>query len=290
MIDYNFYQITALTNMHVGSGDANFGVVDNLIQRDPTTNFPYINSSSLKGAIREFFAYKGLEGNNIEKIFGSSPKASAGGEKSKRQQGMFYFFNAYILSLPARSDIIPYFNATCPQSLNLLLNMYKQINKGRDFKLKEAVNDLLKNLPQKGTVNISDKFQSDKSENGTVENLEVESYIKDNLINNELKDLLGNNPAIFNDEDFSDELAKNLPVIARNHLDNGISENLWYEEIVPRDSRFFFIAGMPKDDPLFKKFNETIESEPVQIGANASIGYGFCEIKRMELLNGGIKQ
>jgi CRISPR-associated protein Cmr4 len=58
-----------------------------------------------------------------------------------------------------------------------------------------------------------------------------------------------------------------------------MSKNLWYEEIVPRDSRFFFIIGSPKDDNLSNEFSEHVKSEPVQIGANASIGYGFCNIE-----------
>ena len=38
-------------------------------------------------------------------------------------------------------------------------------------------------------------------------------------------------------EDF-DKLS--LPVMARNHLENGISDNLWYEEVVPYKSIFCF--------------------------------------------------
>jgi CRISPR-associated protein Cmr4 len=47
------YKINTLSNLHVGSGDINFNVIDNQVQRDPVTNLPNINSSSLKGAFRE---------------------------------------------------------------------------------------------------------------------------------------------------------------------------------------------------------------------------------------------
>ena len=33
------YVISAYSNMHVGSGEMNFGVIDNLIQRDVVTGF-----------------------------------------------------------------------------------------------------------------------------------------------------------------------------------------------------------------------------------------------------------
>jgi len=50
------YTIKCLTNLHVGSGDINFNVIDNQVQRDSVTNLPNINSSSLKGAFREHFS------------------------------------------------------------------------------------------------------------------------------------------------------------------------------------------------------------------------------------------
>ena len=58
------YVINTLSNMHVGSGEVNYGVIDNLIQRDSVTNLPNINSSGLKGAIREYFK----ENENLVRI------------------------------------------------------------------------------------------------------------------------------------------------------------------------------------------------------------------------------
>ena len=46
------------TNLHAGSGDANYGIIDKLVQREPATNRPIIHSSSLKGALREYFEFK----------------------------------------------------------------------------------------------------------------------------------------------------------------------------------------------------------------------------------------
>ena len=52
-----FFKIEAISNLHVGNGEINYGLIDNLIQRDPVTELPNINSSSLKGALREFFKH-----------------------------------------------------------------------------------------------------------------------------------------------------------------------------------------------------------------------------------------
>jgi CRISPR-associated protein Cmr4 len=49
------YKITTLSNLHVGSGEINFDVIDNQVQRDAISNLPNINSSSLKGAFSENF-------------------------------------------------------------------------------------------------------------------------------------------------------------------------------------------------------------------------------------------
>jgi CRISPR-associated protein Cmr4 len=90
--------------------------------------------------------------------------------------------------------------------------------------------------------------------------------------------LLGNNIALFHEDDFK-ELANNLPVIARNHLENGQSTNLWYEEIVPRESRFYFILGFGESN--HHEFETKIRKGIVQIGGNASIGYGFTKIEKI---------
>lgn len=68
------------------------------------------------------------------------------------------------------------------------------------------------------------------------------------------------------------ELADNLPVIARNQLDNGISKNLWYEEVVPRQSVFLTCIKAPDRDLI-----DALNGQVVQVGGNATVGYGFCK-------------
>ena len=88
-----------------------------------------------------------------------------------------------------------------------------------------------------------------------------------------LKDLLGGGNLVLIEDNTFKAMLNTLPVIARNYLDNGISKNLWYEEIVPHQTRFYtFIA---------KSTNATtdllIDKQTIQIGGNATIGYGFCK-------------
>jgi CRISPR-associated protein Cmr4 len=86
---------------------------------------------------------------------------------------------------------------------------------------------------------------------------------------------------------YKDFIKLELPVIARNKLDNGKSVNLWYEEIVPNKSIFYVVLLQPdnidsSDEDNINQFLRSFEKEKVfQIGANKSIGYGFCEFRKI---------
>lgn len=84
-----------------------------------------------------------------------------------------------------------------------------------------------------------------------------------------------NDPEAFRDN------AENLPVIARNKLENGQSENLWYEELVPREAVFGWAVIYPKDSEHWNVFSEALENQVIQIGGNATVGYGFCQFKKI---------
>jgi CRISPR-associated protein Cmr4 len=59
-------------------------------------------------------------------------------------------------------------------------------------------------------------------------------------------------------------------------LDNGESQNLWYEEFVPRESVFGIIILSPDKDGMFDTFKEKLHNKVVQLGGNATVGYGLC--------------
>lgn len=67
---------------------------------------------------------------------------------------------------------------------------------------------------------------------------------------------------------------QNLPIIARNILKNGISKHLWYEQVVPAETVFYAII-QEEGDTLYNAINGKI----IQIGANATIGYGYCKFE-----------
>ncbi|MFH1118197.1 MAG: type III-B CRISPR module RAMP protein Cmr4 [Bacteroidota bacterium] len=272
--------IRPFTNMHVGSGKSNSGKVDNLIQRDVLTLHPVIHSTSLKGAFRELLVnYLSIE--TIDKIFGKGNEKKNGKESNSdnpNSPGQCDFFNAYLLTFPMRSDSFSYFQATSPGIIKNFLDKIQIM----DVTIPNNLNIVLEKLKEivftkKSPIVFNADFVGAKIEIHTtiatlcqVDQLSIEEQ---KLIT----DFLGINLVIFNDQELTDFLVKKLPVIARNFLDNGQSKNLWYEEIVPRESLFYSIVTSPLD---FDKFYDAFEGiKQMQIGGNSSVGYGYCKIK-----------
>lgn len=266
------YQIEAITNLHVGNGEINYGVVDNLIQLDATTGFPVINASSLKGALREH-CMLWMDENSICSIFGSDPN-----DPSKRKAGSFRFFDANLLSMPVRSSKTPFLMGTCP----LLVNDYiaKRELFGMPLDKEKIINPLLLTLEQ-AKKDIPTVMQENYT-GALIEdfNLKAQSIGKE-VDTIAFIALTGSPSVLFSDVDFSTLCNEDhLPVIARNNLTKG-HENLWYEQVLPRFSRLYFYILLPDNDEMFTQFNEAIVKGLVQIGANATVGYGYCRLTQI---------
>ncbi len=267
----NLYSLTAVTNMHVGSGKNNYGIIDNLVQRDVLSDFPTINSSSLKGAIREYFDPKGAHPPHVTHIFGSDPKQ----DSHQNKPGKYRFFSANLLSTPVRSNLLPYVNVTCEAIITEFLDNLAK------FDIEYPHADTLKAWIKTHSGEAT-HYESDLDGNLNVEMLDLKatkgSFAEMNVISN----LFGKHPVLVSNPRFKELTNDNhLPVISRNYLENGISKNLWYEQVLPRQSRFYFIVLVPDADSHFAQFSTDLQAQPVQVGGNASIGYGFSKISNL---------
>ncbi|WP_456389980.1 type III-B CRISPR module RAMP protein Cmr4 [Hydrogenimonas sp.] len=288
------YLIRNLTNLHAGSGDTNYGIVDKQIQRDTASRLPIAHASSIKGAIRDHMTHR-LEKPNEETgkmelsnnakfklraIFGAEESAKKENDQENQtpdkldhlpKQGLVTFFDARMLFVPMRSDKRPFYHVTSAATLN----------DARDWLETLGIKNLWPEISQSRSV-VYDQ------EKAMVEEVECATATADEKIE-KIKAFFGiQHLAIFGDEDFS-QLLESLPVIARNKLNNGQSVNLWYEEVLPRQSILLtalseyalFDKGDREDfEKAFKKLHETLEKDLIQIGANASIGYGLCRFER----------
>ena len=266
----DLYTITTLSNLHVGSGDINFDIIDNQVQRDAITTLPTIHSSSLKGAFREASG----EGNYTNYIFGPDNSSN-----DSHQTGAFHFFEASLLARPVRSNKKPYFMATSVGVIENFLEFLEDFEMKIDAEVKSALKALSSVKVEEGKPLIFEKLDG-----VILEDSEASSKVLDVSA---LEAFLGKNLALFADEDFK---ALTLPVLARNYLEDGVSKNLWYEEVVPKKSKFYFAIAKPtnldeadkqeKLDAFEKRFDN---SSHVQFGGNKSIGYGYSKVEKVSL-------
>lgn len=260
---FEAYIIQCVTNMHVGSGDTNYGIVDKMVQRDPVYGYPTIHASSLKGALREHFEQCWGKSHKIDDIFGKEGK-----DGKDSETGSHRFLGADLVALPIRCT-------------------FKQYALAFDSELAFAINNKAKSILGDNALffktQIDDK--SDKLFGGHGDqyaeniNLTSEKYEEPFNINGISKEvrLLNGQYATLKKANFN-YLFNHLPVIARNK----VGENLWYEEIVPHQTLFITFIGSKTDD---EDFNKELCSSMVQIGANASVGYGLCKFYKLDLIS-----
>jgi CRISPR-associated protein Cmr4 len=256
--------ITTKTNLHVGNENtSNYGLIDKSVQRDVLTGLPSINGSSLKGALNEYFTIrKEKDEQFLKKVFGVDKKR----RDQETQKGGYSFFDAHLLSIPVQSNDRLFYRATSPAVLQQFANQLKLFGVPFEpFHLDGAEPEEKPVVFTTGTtpVLLGDFEAVRKSSNDEIKRLEK---------------LVGKDVAVFSDKDFL-ELCDNdnLPIIARNKLDNGESVNLWYEQVIPQETIFYSLFLTTCDVDIKPDLNEAI----VQIGANATIGYGYCMFKTL---------
>ena len=248
----HLYFIDCLTNLHVGNGDVNYNIIDNEVEKDSVLkDVPVIHASGVKGALKEFLEGKWEERDEkIVNIFGNKDKP-----------GHYNFLSACLIVRPLRVSAgnRPYILTTSVDVLEHLCKLFKGVGiEAFDFSGIKRFNDNLFHVSTDAVtsvegvnaVRLPPNFQS------------LNGFICDEYaVINTLRDY-------------------DLPALARNVLDEkGLSENVWYEEIVPHKSRFCFIILTPDNDPDYEAFKDAIENKgPIQFGGNASVGYGFTTV------------
>lgn len=269
----HLYALRCVTHLHAGSGDSGLGVIDKLVQRDPTDKLPTVFSSSLKGALREHFEKVANAKPFINQLFGAGTQ----GKEEKFASGSLVFGEARLLSLPVRSDKHPYFCVTSPQLLKAFTDMANLY--GVTLPLLDSIKPLAA-YEATGEINHVFLTQLDgaalEEQDRAGRFLNMELFAEDSVKDHKtwrlaVSHLLGD-PFALVDHAFFSDLSEDLPVIARNSLENGVSRNLWYEQIVPRESRFFFALRGSESD--LETFRSVINGNLVQVGGNATIGYG----------------
>ena len=174
--------------------------------------------------------------------------------------------------MPVRGETHPFYHAT---TADLLREMHEQL----DLLLPKAdglSNALAAHSRLKIDTNPAAGGEENVDEYETTRFTNEQSTAVEKLQD---KHLLDAPTAVFSAAHFG-EISERLPVIARNQLVRGISKNLFYEEIVPRRTRFYFFVERPADKDHLEEVLATLNHR-IQLGANATIGYGVCTLQRI---------
>ena len=297
------YLMRNLSPLHAGSGNSDYGVIDKLVQRDPNNNYPTIHSSSLKGALREYFEYqlpiafngdKSRAEKTVNGIFGYGNKSDRDRRNLRPEQtpphhaGLFDFDGGHLLSIPVRTSKAAFVNATTFNILREFLERLQLFGATEKENMEKTLEPFLA-LDQAGQPF---PVVFDEILNGAVlEEADIKAKLIEYTPPDTLKKLLGNRIAVLSEDQF-EIIINNLPVIARNCLENGQSQNLWYEETVPRESRFYTLITKAVwrdekemdrfDASPYLQFDPCISASLIQVGANATVGYGKMQFTKFD--------
>jgi CRISPR-associated protein Cmr4 len=305
--------LKAMSGIHAGSG-ADLGIVDLPIQRERHTGFPKIESSGIKGVLREAFEEiekKGkdmLPGDFVKVAFG--PEERGGGDT--KHSGAVAFTDARILLFPLRSARGVFAYATCPLVLSRL---------AEDFKI-AGIND----APQ--TVEIAHKALVTSDVLLINEKVVLEEYTYDAKISDSAVKIAGQiakwlgkpddkylkeNLIILQNDEFTDFVQNATEIITRIKIDEktgtAAGGALFTEELLPTEtvmyslvmaSSIFLSEKERSESATIKEANgnegeyllETLEGKMpryLQIGGDATIGKGLVSVSvvKKEVMDSG---
>lgn len=269
------------TPMHVGSG-SDLGHIDLPIQREKHTDFPMVQSSSLKGALREHLEQNvntvadkigvhltfGYDGDGLDKPKTNDEKAVKRFFNNRDNQyfsGALAFTDARLLLFPVKSYKGVFALVTCPQVLDKL---YKELNficnpkivfPSTDFsnlgdKVATANDDFLK---------ISNKVILDEySFEINTELSSTASTVATSLIALTGQTDIGKRLVILPDDVFRDFVKLSTEVITRTKIQNDTgtvqSGALFTEEYLPAESYMYSLVAAHR---IFQKKNEKRQAE-----------------------------
>lgn len=287
------------TPLHAGSG-SDLGIVDLPIQRERSTDYPEVESSSLKGSIRmEFENIDSSDKDMKEKIL-----LSFGPEKGDYAASLG-FTDARLLLFPVKSMKGVYAWVTCEDVLQKFrdnLNLCnvkdmpaipdeKTVPEGSNLIIKTK--DSLKAVLEEYTFDIEESKECSK----LAEWIADIAFPKDEIFNYR-KNKLKKDLIVLDNNDFRDFVNLSTEVITRTKISakTGTVETgaLFTEEYLPvesilyslvmtskiftnkaEDKKVFSNNGNKKEEELVMEFFEKNLPGTIQLGGNATIGKGL---------------
>ena len=281
------------TPLHAGSG-SDLGIVDLPIQRERHTNFPKIEASSLKGALREASETYVLESTSnkmvdlkeLNKIFGYDEGALKGVSKEQMKNlfeneekefaGCIGFTDARLLLFPVKSLYGVFAWITCPRVIKRFINDLQLTGVSFDFNTEGVIEGRTPN----GCESLYSKEKIIQLEEFIFNKIQVESndgniskfatWLSQKVFEgygDYWQEKAAEDIVVLSDEDFRDFVTITTEVITRTKIDNerGTVESgaLFSEEYLPAESVMYSLAmfadenfknSAVKSDAVHKKF------------------------------------
>lgn len=278
----------AVSPMHAGSGSAT-GAVDLPIQRERHTNWPHVQASAVKGAMRAHFRNYASDKTSINQIFGSDTQDKNYPGAGDGMPGAVSVSDAKLLAFPVRSNIAPFVSVTSPGVLKRLGNDLKMTGIFKNFSLPE--------FPEKDEavpINFSpehDKIVLEDVLVTTTSRVDI-PFLKEKF--GDIERLLLISDAMF--DHVVTTCTEVQTQIKINH-EKGTAQDgaLRYEELLPCDTALYTIVHYSSQnncvqdgdiqDELKKLQARMIQSfiqenitDFIQIGGDESLGRGICRI------------
>ena len=292
------------TSLHAGSGTS-LGVIDLPIQREKYTDYPVLQASGIKGAVRDWF---GPNNSLIDLIFG--PDTIGGGDAFT---GAATFTDGRLLLFPVRSMKGVFAYITSCFALNRLkrdLTMSKALNDNWNIPQEPQDNQVLgikgSGLCEDGKV-LLEEYAFDFRENDDVK--DIAEWLSQNAFPNGAeyqfwKDKVKTDLLILPEDAFKDFVKLSTDVQARIKIDKekktAAPRALFYEETLTPDTLLYSVAmandpfrdeenrpdGLKNADDIMT-FIAKLDGNRAQFGGDTTIGRGIVNIR---FLNGSNPQ
>lgn len=277
----------AETPIHVGSG-TDLGIVDLPIQREKHTNYPKIESSGLKGCIREDFEQLKddgklrYNGNIITEAGSDYVNYLFGPEEGDACAGSMSFTDARVLLFPVKSVRGVFAWVTCPHVIERFIRDIHicKMNSKEKFNIPDVSGFLEVQEGEAVTTTTSNlTIKSKKGDKIVLEEYAFNAKVEESLgefarflakiaipDKNEFdtcRQRLGNNLLVLPNNDFKDFVTLSTEIVARTRIDSetGTVQTgaLWNEENVPADTIFYsLIMSAPIFTPKNKKTEKVL--------------------------------
>lgn len=268
------------TPLHPGTGQ-NVGTIDLPVQRERHTGFPFVPSSSLKGALRSNLD---IDDDMKNILFGAELGSGS------HFAGAMAFSDTRILAFPVRTLSGVFGWVTSPIVVDRLRRDLSLVDSALQVDVPEYIDDNTVLVSSKangsGRVVIEDlmlEAKTDIAVDALAHQLSSLCLGRDShkiLCSKFKKDLM-----ILSERHFRHLLELGTEVVARNQLDDKkTSKNLWYMELIPRDALFYSVimaedsrdGGDKGADALVNLLAESMSGGYVQLGGNETLGHGWC--------------